>query len=152
MLKILTFIRRNAIALLALFVALGGASYAAVSINGNQIRNHTINAVKLNPKSISASISAWAIIYGDSSGASAGHSSSRIEVRSLSTGEVVSWPHRRFASNCIPSVTPFSTAPTGGYSVVTAGFDPSAGKLTLDGFGPNYVPGPEAAYVMIICP
>lgn len=152
MLKILPFIRQNAIALLALFVAIGGSSYAAVTINGSQIRNRTINAVKLNPKSISASISAWAIVFGDTSGAAPGPSSSPIRVQTLSTGEVVSWPHRRFAAHCVPSVTPFSTAPTGGFSVVTAGFVPSAGKLTLDGFGPNYAPGPQAAYVMIVCP
>ena len=47
MLKTLTFIRHNAIALLALFVALGGTSYAAIGIS-----NHSIEPVQLNPRDI----------------------------------------------------------------------------------------------------
>ena len=39
--------RRNAIALLALFVALGGTGYAAVAINGKQIKNGTVSGKKL---------------------------------------------------------------------------------------------------------
>ena len=39
--------RRNAIALLALFVALGGTGYAATSINGKLITNGTISGQKL---------------------------------------------------------------------------------------------------------
>lgn len=39
--------RRNAIALLALFVALGGTGYAASAINGKLIRNGTISGEKL---------------------------------------------------------------------------------------------------------
>ncbi|MFL5829862.1 MAG: hypothetical protein ACJ76X_08110 [Solirubrobacteraceae bacterium] len=39
--------KSNAVALLALFVALGGTGYAAVSINGKAIKNGTISAVKL---------------------------------------------------------------------------------------------------------
>src|SRR4051794_40751823 len=39
--------RRNAIALLALFVALGGTGYAAVAINGKQLKNGTVSGKKL---------------------------------------------------------------------------------------------------------
>src|SRR3954453_3964377 len=39
--------RRNAIALLALFVALGGTGYAAVAINGKQLKNGTVTGKKL---------------------------------------------------------------------------------------------------------
>jgi hypothetical protein len=42
-----SFIRRNAIALIALFVALGGSSYAALRINGSQIENRSISGSKL---------------------------------------------------------------------------------------------------------
>src|SRR3954469_15966350 len=41
------FIRGNAIALIALFVALGGSSYAALRISGSQIENHSISGKKL---------------------------------------------------------------------------------------------------------
>jgi hypothetical protein len=52
---------------LALFVAIGGTSYAAVSlpansVGGRQIRNHVIDPVKLNPKYIASSVRAWASV------------------------------------------------------------------------------------------
>jgi len=150
--KTLTFIRRNAIALLALFVALGGTSYAALTISGSQIRNRSIDAVKLNPKSISASIRAWVIVYGDSTTASAGPSSSRVRVRSIGTGEVISWLHRSFARSCLPMTTPLGSPTTGGYGSVSTQFDASHGTLTLFGFGPDKVGRPQPAYVMIVCP
>ena len=52
MLKTLTFIRHNAIALLALFVALGGTSYAAFSlpagsVGTKQLRNGAVTSKKI---------------------------------------------------------------------------------------------------------
>ena len=152
MLKILPFIRQNAIALLALFVALGGASYAAVSINGSQIRNHTINAVKLNPKSISASISAWAIIFGDTLHVTAGPASSKIRVSTTGVGESITWTHRRFAQNCLPMATSMAPVTSGGYGSASTQFDPARGSLTLHGFGPDKVGRPQPVYVIIVCP
>ena len=60
MLKTLTFIRHNAIALVALFVALGGTSYAAFSLPANsvgtkQVRNGAITTTKIANGSITAS-------------------------------------------------------------------------------------------------
>ena len=152
MLKILTFIRHNAIALVALFVAIGGSSYAAVSINGSQIRNGTINAVKLDPTSIAGSIRAWAIIYGDSTSVTAGPSSSHIRVSTYGVGESITWTHRRFAQSCMPMATPLGSPTTGGYGSVTTQFDARDGTLTLQGFGPDKVGRPQPAYVMIVCP
>jgi hypothetical protein len=60
--KLLHHIRSNAVAYAALFVALGGSSYAAVSINGSQIRNHTINPSKFNGRFINGNTRAWAIV------------------------------------------------------------------------------------------
>jgi hypothetical protein len=48
--KYLTF--SNAIALIALFVALGGSVYAASKINGNTIKPKSIPANRIKPKSI----------------------------------------------------------------------------------------------------
>jgi hypothetical protein len=66
-LKIRRFIRHNAIALLALFVALGGTSYAAFtlprnSVGARQIRNHAITPGKLNAHAIGAYVLFWAQI------------------------------------------------------------------------------------------
>lgn len=55
-------VQRNAVAYIALFVALAGSSYAAVSINGSQIRNHSINPAKFNPRFINGHVRAWALV------------------------------------------------------------------------------------------
>src|SRR5438270_3469678 len=60
--RIVNHARSNAIAYAALFVALGGSSYAAATINGSQIRNHTINPSKFNPRLINGNVRAWAIV------------------------------------------------------------------------------------------
>jgi hypothetical protein len=65
--RILRHLRGNAVAYLALFVALGGTSYAAFSLPANsvgtkQLRNHSVTPIKLDPKGIAASVRAWAVI------------------------------------------------------------------------------------------
>jgi hypothetical protein len=66
-LKTLTFIRHNAIALAALFVALGGTSYAAFSlpagsVGARQLRNHSITPIKFDAGSIGGFVRYWARI------------------------------------------------------------------------------------------
>ena len=67
MLKTLTFIRHNAIALLALFVALGGTSYAAFSlpagsVGARQLRDHSITPIKFDRTAIGGFVRYWARI------------------------------------------------------------------------------------------
>ncbi|MGZ3640376.1 MAG: hypothetical protein ACXVCX_21290, partial [Ktedonobacterales bacterium] len=55
--------RRNAVAYVALFVALGGTSYAAInlpaaSVGTRQLKNRAVTAAKLNPTSVAASVRA----------------------------------------------------------------------------------------------
>jgi hypothetical protein len=64
---ILSHLRANAVAYLALFIALGGTSYAALSVPANsvgtrQIRNHSITPIKFDPGKIGAYVRAWAVI------------------------------------------------------------------------------------------
>jgi hypothetical protein len=64
---VIAHLRVNAVAYLALFVALGGTSYAAVSlpagsVGNRQIRNHSIYPDKLNPRYIRGSIRIWASV------------------------------------------------------------------------------------------
>src|SRR5437764_5228860 len=106
MTRVLNHIRKNLVGYIALFVALGGTSYAAITISGSQIRNRTINAIKLNPKTISASIRAWVIVYAASDSAAVGASSTRVQVHATGTGETITWPHQRVGRNCMASVTP----------------------------------------------
>ena len=45
--RLASFAQHNAIALLALFIALGGTGYAATKLNGKNIRKHTISGAAL---------------------------------------------------------------------------------------------------------
>lgn len=63
--SILSYLRHHALAATAFvcsILALAGSSYAAFTISGSQIRNHTINPAKLNPKFINGNVRAWAIV------------------------------------------------------------------------------------------
>jgi hypothetical protein len=65
--RVIAHLRSNLVGWIALFVALGGTGYAAISIPRNsvgaaQIRNRSITPSKLNPKSIGGSVRAWVII------------------------------------------------------------------------------------------
>lgn len=156
--KIAAYLRQNLLALLALFVALGGTSYATLQISGSQIRNRSIDAVKLDPKSISASVKAWVDVAAGVTGAGRNvarvvASSSRVRVQPVSNGELITWPHRRFNRRCVVSATAQPEAgPMGGpFGVVTAVFNPGVGQLTLYG-GDLARTHPQSAFVMVVCP
>ncbi|HWF73133.1 MAG TPA: hypothetical protein VG186_07300 [Solirubrobacteraceae bacterium] len=64
--RLIGHLRANVIGYIALFIALGGTSYAAISIpRGSvgtaQLRNHAVTPVKLG-KGITGSVRAWAIV------------------------------------------------------------------------------------------
>jgi hypothetical protein len=63
--RLLHHIRQNLIAYVALFIALGGTSYAAFSlpagsVGARQLKNHSITAVKFDPRYIAGSVRVWA--------------------------------------------------------------------------------------------
>ena len=63
--KLLRHVRSNAIAYVALFVALGGTGYAALrlpanSVGSRQIKNGAITPVKIDRHLITGSVRAWA--------------------------------------------------------------------------------------------
>jgi hypothetical protein len=65
--RLLSHLRGNAVAYLALFVAMGGTGYAATnlparSVGNRQLRNHSINPDKLNPRYIHGSVRIWASV------------------------------------------------------------------------------------------
>lgn len=64
---VLEHVRRNVVGYIALFVALGGTGYAAAtlprgSVGAQQLKNHAINPIKLNPKFINGNVRAWAVV------------------------------------------------------------------------------------------
>jgi len=60
-------IRHNIVAYTALFIALGGTSWAAInlpagSVGNTQLRNRSITPGKFNPQYINGTIRAWAVV------------------------------------------------------------------------------------------
>jgi hypothetical protein len=159
--RILTHLRGNVVAYIALFIALGGTSYAAInlpagSVGTRQLQNHAIEPVKLNPATIGASIRAWANVTWD--GAWRVQASNKdIRVARTGLGEVVSWRQTRFARNCMASVTPGRNIPGPGGSTsfdgyVTTSFDGPAGQLQIDGMAPNGAHQVQDFSLLIVCP
>jgi hypothetical protein len=70
--KAIQHLRSNAVGYLALFVALGGTSYAAVnlpagSVGTRQLRNGSVTPAKLNAQTIGGAVRDWAFVNQDGS-------------------------------------------------------------------------------------
>jgi hypothetical protein len=122
--NILVWLRRNAIALLALFIALGGTSYAALtlpknSVGARQIRNGSITPVKFDSSAIGGSVRHWA--YISAAGTIVGGSSGA-QVASGGTGNITLDWHAKFSSNCGLLVTPEGGIATPGGGSVASSF------------------------------
>lgn len=98
MTRLVNLARHNAIALAALFIALGGTSYAAISLPANsvgarQIQPHSISPIKFQRNSIAGYVRDWARVD------QAGHvTASRPRAHTVDWGEtgqlpggIVSW-------------------------------------------------------------
>ena len=167
--KTVTFIRHNAIALTALFVALGGTSYAALSlpvgsVGSKQLRNgavtsrklakHAVTAASLDPNSIAGHIADWAQIRAD------GHvmaSSPRASATSSNPTQglyQVYW-HRSIAQNCVAIANPVNVGPVNASASANTGGPFGRGRSahilvsTFDASGNNV---PENVNVLVICP
>ena len=100
--RVVQHIRSNVVAYVALFVALGGTSYAALKLPANsvgtkQIKNHSITPIKLDPSKTGRGSS----VLGDRSTSSSGtasRSSHRGRARGSPLGPVVRHRHRQLAS------------------------------------------------------
>jgi hypothetical protein len=163
MMRILNHLRANIVGYLALFVALGGTSYAAFSlpagsVGAPQLRDRAITASKLNPASVAASVRAWARLTWDG-GWRVTASSSDIHVTTAGLGEDVSWRHTHFPSNCLASVTPqrnFAPGGPGGTGrldgYVSTFFDARSAHLQIDGIASDGTPQAQSVTILVICP
>jgi hypothetical protein len=154
-------LRSNLVAYIALFVALGGTSYALELPNGSvgekQIKNHAIDPVKFNQRFIAGSIRAWVIVQWRGGKLVAQAASGPVRVVAGSTGESITWPNRRFSTNCSLSATPqINVGSSLGFDgTVTSEFAPMAGAgafVQIFGFGPDGAKRPQAVDVMVVCP
>ena len=107
--RIVSHLRGNAVAYLALFIALGGSSYAAFvlpanSVGTKQIRNHAITPIKLDPKTIAASVRAWAVIQNGTKVVASRPRARVVDWDPSSAVGDVSWG-RAISRSCFPLTT-----------------------------------------------
>ena len=166
MLKTLTFIRHNAISLLALFVALGGTSYAALNlpagsvgtrqlrngaVTGKKLANGSVTPAKFDGRAIGGSVRHWAHVSQTAHvlGGSTGTRASGGPIFSVSWGD-------RFSSRCAALVTPAgsagvsSIADTAGVAVIQPGTGRGSTVVNVT----TYVGGMATAapfYIAVIC-
>lgn len=116
MASVLSHIRRNAVAYVALFIALGGTSYAAITV-----RNHSLTPVKLAPRYFGGYVREWAAISADGS---VSRSSDRphVVMQSELPGEyLISWPTKPTSScTAAANVAVGATGAVPGYAVSEA--------------------------------
>jgi hypothetical protein len=116
-------LRANAVAYLALFVALGGTSYAAVNLPANsvgnrQIRNHSIDPDKLNPRYIRGSIRIWASVAASGRVVAGGRGVKVVPQGSVAGDYLISPARQSIASprRCAAVASVDDTSPLPGYA------------------------------------
>jgi hypothetical protein len=173
--RLIAHLRSNLVGWIALFVALGGTGYAAISIPRNsvgaaQIRNRSITPVKFNPKSIGGSVRAWAIVRANATVLAS--SGKPVVFASVIPGSYVIHWGVRLPGTCAtianidersPAQTPIGL-PNGGAASAAIGYasnvdteivpDGRRGKISktsLDTFSQSGQPAPMDFDVAVIC-
>jgi hypothetical protein len=168
MTKLLSQLRSNAIAYAALFVALGGTSYAATnlpagSVGSKQLRNGSVTAAKLakgavnanslNSKTIAGHIAMWAQIRADGHVISSSPHATVVPY-GVAGLERVTWP-RSVSVRCIAVANAANVGPltTAGTANATGPY-PRKGSTSfvISTFNGGGVLTPEPVNVVVICP
>jgi hypothetical protein len=169
MTRLIGHIRANVIAYCALFVALGGTSYAAISIpknsigtralrNGavtsNKLGKGSVTTKKLDSKSIAGTVAFWARI--DQSG-NVIRSSEPATTQSWPTGHGVVTFRGRFSPACFPLATAGPPLGLGTVGYVSGFASPGAPGhegmlLTMVPDGGGGSAGPLPIFVALVCP
>lgn len=157
-------LRANVIAYLALFVALGGTSYAAISIpagsvTNRDIANRTITPGKLNftaAHSFGGYVRDWASVNADGTIAA----SNRTAGNSAGGGPqspfyAIRWTARGHAFDpiglCVSEVTVQGSTALSAPGAFATAITGQGGFVTVHTYSASGVPTPEAFYVVVIC-
>ncbi|HEX4009041.1 MAG TPA: hypothetical protein VHX62_03485, partial [Solirubrobacteraceae bacterium] len=151
-------LKNNAVAYVALFVALGGTSYAAIklpagSVGNRQLKNHSVTPIKLDTGSIAGYIRDWVRI-GPTGTIIGSHPKAHLvnwnETAAGTPGGLVSWGHP-VPQSCL------AVATTG-----TAGIQPTYAGASISSSGAKNGPfvgayvrlsAPQTAVsVVVVCP
>lgn len=165
MTRLLAHIRGQAVAYLALFVALGGTSYAALSLPANsvgtrQLRNgavtgrklarDAVGAANLDPKSIAGHIADWAQISTDGKVTSSSPRATAVVTNPGRGVYRVSWG-RSIPRNCIALANPANVVPTLGPPTADT-FGPDGKSLLVETYDASGNNVPETVNVIVLCP
>jgi hypothetical protein len=167
--RLLHHIRSNVIGYAALFISLGGTSYAAIAIpagsvgtrqlrngavTGSKLAKNAVSAVNLNPSSIAGHIADWAQIRASGQVISAGPKAT-VFVRDPTRGLFqVSW-HRSISAGCMAIANTANVPAVVGESAANTIGPDGRGRnafvlvQTFDASGNNV---PENVNVAIVCP
>ena len=164
--KVIQHLRGSAVAYVALFVALGGTSYALSlpagsvgtrelrngSVTSRKLANRSITSVKLDPSTIGGSVRHWAHVSQDGQilgGSQAAHVSGGGPIFHVSWGD-------HFSSRCAALVTPAGSAGTSPIAD-TAGVvvvEPGSVHGTTVVYVTTYISGAATSapfYVAVLC-
>jgi hypothetical protein len=167
--RILDYLRQHALAAAAFvcsILALAGSSYAAFTISGSQIRNHTINPTKFNPKYINGEVRAWAIV-GPNGNVIAGRGKPKVTLLAGDPGGYgIRWGVRVARCDTNSTIDFSSSPPTetlpllgdparpfaAGYAVASTGRASHGGNQTVvQTFNQQGQPTPLGVDVAVIC-
>ena len=160
--RVITHVRANAIAYLALFVALGGTSYAAVrlpagSVGNRQIRNHSIDPDKLNPRFIRGNVRVWASVNANGRVVAGGKGVKVVPQGSVpgdylispARGSAISTPRR-----CAAVASVDDSSPTPGFAEAEVSAFPGAStpwQVVIQTFGLGGTSVPLPFDVLVVC-
>jgi hypothetical protein len=158
--RALRHVRSNAVAYLALFVALGGTGYAAANLPANsvgnrQIKNGSVTPVKIDRHLITGSIRAWAEV--NASGrvvAGEGGPKAQTVRGALTPGQyLVSWKTTAFARcAAIGAIeSPGASTVTPGSVVATIQPPPGPPEVLADVFSSSGQPTALPFWVGVVC-
>lgn len=111
MTHVLRHARANAVAYLALFVALGGTSYAAASLPAGsvgtaQLKDHSITPAKLKQRAIGGYVMAWAHVSATGRVLSGSPGvRAKASPAALTTGTLITVRGQKIPRSCVPIAT-----------------------------------------------
>ncbi len=155
--NVLRHARRHSLSLVALgcaFLALGGASYAALqlpagAVGAREIRNRTITPVKFAPSAIGGVVRHWAVV---SAAGRVLDASSRAHAQRGGNVVTVDWGDK-FSGRCIPLVTIHGIRDVhvgaAEAAVLHGGTPPS--RVAVTGSNGTGQPVAQPFYVAVIC-
>lgn len=156
--RILSHIRANIVAWLALFVALGGTGYAAVSlpagsVGSRALQNHSITPDKFNRQFINGTVRAWAVV-GPSGNVQEGAGKPIVGgIKGTSGSYVITWknvaaPTRRgcFALAGLVGDNGAGSATAGLVAASTRNW-----RVGVNTYGAQGQPLPQYFYVALVC-